>query len=111
MKDDVASKTLAGSAEGIRIGMNSVAVLNIVINYFVSASLMHLFDMMNALQIMCFMTMINQRFPANAQVFVQTVISILNVDILSPDLINDRLFNFQYDETLMESLSNDFNST
>ena len=66
---------------------------------------MRFMDMMNALQIMCFMTMINQRFPANAQFFVNTLINILNVDILSPDLINNWLFNFKYDHTLVQILN------
>ena len=91
--------------------MNSVAASQIVLNFFLSAGLMHFFDMLNALQVMCFMTMINQRFPANAQLFVNTIIGILNVDILNPDFLNDMLFNFDRDQQLMEILKDEKNTT
>ena len=111
MKDDVASKTLAASEGVITTGMNSVAASQFVMNFFLSAGLMHFFDMLNALQIMCFMTMINQQFPANAQFFVNTIIGVLNVDILSPDYLNDVLFNFERDHKLMEILTDENNVT
>ena len=44
------------------------------------------------------MTMLNLRFPANAQSFSFSVITIANVDILDPELINSILrFNFTRD--------------
>ena len=111
MKDDVASRTLVASEGVITTGMNSVAASQMILNFFLSAGLMHFFNMLNALQIMCFMTMINQRFPANAQFFVNTIIGILNVDILSPDFLNNLLFKFKRDMNLMAILTDEKNNT
>jgi hypothetical protein len=54
--------------------------------------------------------MMNLDYPANAEFFANTIISILNVDVLSPEYINQALFNFTSDESLMQLL-NDPNST
>ena len=63
------------------------------------------------------MTMLNLRFPANAQFFAFSIIKIVNVDILDPDLINPLLgLNFQRDyemisiwEEVMTKNPNQFN--
>jgi hypothetical protein len=110
MKNDTWSRTLVSSQALVTTGFNTFAGAQLAINIFLSAGLMHFFEMLNSLQIMCFQTMMNLDYPANAAFFADTIISILNVDVLSPELITDAYFNFTSDEQLMEIL-NDPNST
>jgi hypothetical protein len=38
--------------------------------------------------------MVNVSFPANASFLSSLIIEILNVDLISPDFINDKIFDF-----------------
>ena len=78
-----------------------------IMNFFISASLVHVIGMFHSLQIMCFQTMMNLQYPANAQVFSAAVINILNVDILDPSLINDLLFDFKANILIMDTIPDD----
>jgi len=77
-------------------------VSQLAINTFLAVSLVHILNLVNALQVVCFMSMLNLRFPANAQFFAFSIMQIVNVDILDPDLINPMLgLNFQRDYELI----------
>ena len=85
--------------------MNTIAGVQLVLNIFLSAGFAYFLEMLNSLQIMSFQTMMNLSYPANAAFCANTIVSILNVDVLSPDMINNALFNFTSDESLMEILN------
>ena len=86
---------LAKNKQVITDSMNTVMATQATMNFFLSASLVHVLGMFHSLQVMCFQTMMNLQYPSNAQLFVTAIISILNVDILNPDWINDYIFEFK----------------
>ena len=49
--------------------------------------------------------MMNLSYPSNASFFANAIISVLNVDVLSPDILNNWLFNFESDNRLMDILN------
>jgi hypothetical protein len=102
LKDDSPSRTLVASEKYVSATINSVAVVHMAINFFVAAGLMHLLSMMNSLQIMSFQTMLNVYFPANASLVSAFIIKILNVDLISPEIVNELLFDFTRDYQLIE---------
>ena len=49
--------------------------------------------------------MLNVTFPANASFFSSMIITVLNVDLISPEFINEKLFDFTPYYGLMEGFN------
>lgn len=48
--------------------------------------------------------MMNIEYPANAQFAANQIITILNADMLNPEIIHALIFNFESDENLVKKL-------
>lgn len=72
-------------------------------NVFLAASLSQLIGAFHVLQVICFQTMMNLKYPGNAQFYASQIISLLNVDVLEPEEINAFFgFDFSGDYWLMK---------
>ena len=71
-----ASISLKSNSENIEASMQGMAISNLVINIALSGSLMHLWGMINSLQIIFHMPGNNLALPGNAQTVYATFITI-----------------------------------
>ena len=78
---------------------------SIILNWLVFLALAHFICMFNSLQIIVFQTMMNLEYPGNAQMLAYAIIQVINIEILSPELIYNLLgLDFEGDEAIMEEL-------
>lgn len=65
-----------------------------LLNLVMSSSMAILVGALHVLQVISFQTMMNLKYPGNAQFVSTIIISFLNADLLDPQLIFDMFFNF-----------------
>lgn len=68
--------------------MNAVAVTQIALNFFISAGLGMLFSLIGTLNIICFTLMIKLDYPGNVKMIMGTILSLLNAEMLDPNLLD-----------------------
>lgn len=107
LKNDTTSQMLLNNAETVKDGMNTVLIIQFIMNMVLSTALNMLLGIFNVLQILCFQTMMNLRYPANAQFLVGKIINILNMEILDPHIVYNLLYDFKSDEDLALKTSTD----
>lgn len=87
LKNDAASNLLANNMDNIKGSMNTMIVIQMVLNTVMSGSNTALIGTLHVLQIICFQVMMNLKFPGNAAFLANQIISILNADILDPSIV------------------------
>lgn len=87
--------------------MNVLMFAQFTLNLIIQVGLSYILGTFHILQIVCFQTMMNIEYPANAQFASHTIIDILNADVLNPELVYNLLFNFNFDLQLDSLLEND----
>ena len=65
-----------------------------------TVGLNQIISMFHPLQIMVFVTMLNIQYPANAMFLSSTVIKIINLDLLDPDLLGQILFHYSINDAI-----------
>lgn len=54
------------------------------------------------LQVICFQTMMNLKYPGNAQMIASAIIKILNMDLINPEIVYNLFgLDFEADEDIM----------
>jgi hypothetical protein len=86
-------------------GISAMTILALL----TSTSLSLIMGGFNTLQIVCFQTMMTLEYPANAQLVANKLISILNADVLNPEIITDVMFDFTSEDQLADEVNS--NST
>lgn len=83
--------------------MNAVALTQIVLNVFISASLSMFFSLIGTLNIICFQLMIKLDYPGNVQLIMGTILRLLNAELLDPTLLDQVVFDFSTDVLYVEA--------
>ena len=72
-----------------------VSLLNFIASLVLQASLSQLWSMLNSLQLIVFMPMLrNLKFPGNAMMLNEVIISVATFDLIPTDLLDEQLYYF-----------------
>lgn len=82
---------LEGQADSVQGSSSAVMSTNLVINVALSGSLAMLWGLINSLQIIAHMPLLVIKFPINANVFYQMLLTLATFDILPTDMVSDMM--------------------
>ena len=78
---------LAQAAEEIKDSVKSGVIANLFLNLLLQNSLQSIWGMVNSLQILLHLPAINVSLPANAATLFNSVIHVVNIDVIPEDLL------------------------
>lgn len=103
---DRPSVALNQAAEPVRKTMSYTSLLNMFLNFFIQVGLSEFLHAVSTVNIIAFMAMLNLNYPSNVQLIMGTILSLINMDVIEPQLTYSIMFEFDqaldYVEETME---------
>jgi len=91
---DPMSQFIDGAADSFEASMTIVTSGAIAVNLVMSTSLQSVWGAINALQMIIHIPLMNIVLPSNAIIFFETLINMVQMDIIPSERVNDLMFNF-----------------